>query len=561
MPNVLINGNVNISLGQSDYKAQGGEGIVYVKNNIAYKIYHEPKKMIPEGKILELQKIKTENVLAPKNILYNPKTLKAIGFTMPYVNDTEYLTKLFSKQFKNDHAISISQIIEIISKMQKQLQSLHNEKIIVGDYNEMNFLIDSSFSIPYHIDVDSYQTDNFPCTAIMDTIRDRRLPFGKFDDLSDWFSWAIVSFQVYTGIHPFKGKHPDYKINDLDERMKNNISVFNKEVKLPKSCQDFSMIPKNQLDWYKTIFINGDRSIPPIPGALGFVPGFIPNIISAIGKFKVDLINEYQENIIDVNYFNNSAYVITKNSIYCNNSKWYSFSKNYSKVKLANILGNDPIIAYSENNLAHFISKDNVEIGKIQAFDIMSSEGRIYTISETNQLIENSFEKIGKILHLTNQVAQLCSIYKVFEGVIIQDIFGKRYLTIPYEHQKCTNIEIPELYQYRIIDAKRLKNILILIGEKNGKYDKFTLFFNSDFNSYELKKELDISYMIVNFMIKQNGIIASVINEDTLELFIDNKKGSKELSDCPADINMKLIDGINKVTFINQNKLYSLQTT
>jgi hypothetical protein len=67
--------------------------------------------------------------------------------------------------------------------------------------------------------------------------------------------------------------------------------------------------------------------------------------------------------------------------------------------------------------------------------------------------------------------------------------------------------------------------------------------------------------MIVNFMIKQNGIIASVINEDTLELFIDNKKGSKELSDCPADINMKLIDGINKVTFINQNKLYSLQTT
>ena len=48
-----------------------------------------------------------------------------------------------------------------------------------------SFLIDSSFSIPYHIDVDSYQTDNFPCTAIMDTIRDRRLPFGKFDDLSD----------------------------------------------------------------------------------------------------------------------------------------------------------------------------------------------------------------------------------------------------------------------------------------------------------------------------------------------------------------------------------------
>ncbi len=556
--NVLINGNT-LTLGQAEYKAQGGEGTVYVKNNMAYKIYHDPKKMIQEGKILELQKIKTENVLAPKAILYNPKTLKPIGFVMPYVDNTEYLTKLFSKQFKNDNNISITKIIEIITKMQNQLNSLHKEDIIVGDYNEMNFLIDSSFTIPYQIDVDSYQTKSFPCTAIMDSIRDRRLPFGKFDCMSDWFSWAIVTFQIYTGIHPFKGKHPAYKTTELDERMKNNISVFNSEVKLPKSCSDFSMIPKNQLDWYKSIFINNERTLPPIAGAIGFVNGFTPMVITATGKFKINLINEYLENIIDVNYFNGFTYVITKNNIYCNLSKCYTFKEKYKQIKLSNMIGTDPIIAYLQKDLVYFTTFDNNEINTISSSDLMSTEGRIYTISN-GQLIENYFEKLGKILHLTCVVAQLCSIYKVFEGVIIQDIFGKRHLTIPYEHKKCTDIEIPELYQYRILDAKRIKNIMILIGEKNSKYDRFVFFFNSDFSSYEVKITSDITYTLVNFMIKQNGMIATIINDDTLELFVDNKRGTKELSDCPADINMKLIDGISKVTFINQNKLYSLQT-
>ena len=82
---VLIGGKQKVSLGQKEYKAQGGEGTVYVKNNVAFKIYHDSNKMIPEGKILELQKLTVPNVLSPQQALYDPKT-RFFSFELPLHN-------------------------------------------------------------------------------------------------------------------------------------------------------------------------------------------------------------------------------------------------------------------------------------------------------------------------------------------------------------------------------------------------------------------------------------------------------------------------------------------
>lgn len=553
---VLIGGRQKITLGQNEYKAQGGEGTVYVSNGLAFKIYHDASKMIPEGKLLELKQIKTPNVLSPKDILYSPSSKKAVGFTMPYVDNTEYLTKLFSKGFKDNNNITPAMIVNVITEMQKQLQSLHGECIIVGDYNEMNFLVDSKFSIPYHIDVDSYQTKNFPCTAIMDSVRDRRLPFGKFDDMSDWFAWAIVTFQMYTGIHPFKGRHPDYKTTELDKRMINNVSVFNPDVKIPKNCQDFSAIPKNQLDWYKNVFMKGDRSIPPIAGSIGFVPGFGVVAVTGIGNFKVDLINDYGSRVISVQYFDGFPYTITDKAIYRKRDEVFTFTQPPSHIKLVNVMGHKPVIAIKQNGLVGFFDMNKTKLAEIAADDMMVCNGNLYTISRNGQLIENYFETIGKTLHLTHTVDNISSVYKMFDGVVIQDVFGKRRLSVPYQHNACASIMVPELEGYRIIDAKRIGHVCIIIGEKQGKYDRFVIFFDDTFSTYDVKINSDISYKSVNFTVKQNGMVVSIINDDTLELFMDNKRGTKEIPDCPVEIDMPLYDGIDKILFVNGDKVY-----
>jgi len=208
-----------ITLTSKEYKAAGGQGTVFCKGNTAYKIYHDPKKMIPVAKIQELSQLKRDSILAPIDPLYDHKTQQAVGFTMRYVKEIEFLCQIFTKTFRNDKSISPTDVVTLVTQMQQDLQYIHSMKSLVADYNEMNFLLDKLISIVLHIDVDSWQTPNFKATAIMSSVRDRTVKFGKFSELTDWFSWAVVTFQMYVGIHPFKGRHPKYKASEWEKRM------------------------------------------------------------------------------------------------------------------------------------------------------------------------------------------------------------------------------------------------------------------------------------------------------------------------------------------------------
>ena len=185
--NVSVNGKRKVSLRQRDYLSQGGEGAVYAKKGIAYKIYHDPNAVIPDQKIAELRVLDSPYVMAPRDILYDCGTGQAVGFTMKYVENLEYLCRLFVGNFKKANHISPSDIVEIVKKMQKLLHEIHRKNIVVADYNEMNVLLDTRSGDPYHIDVDSYQTPGFRATAIMESVRDRQFPMGTFNQLATGF--------------------------------------------------------------------------------------------------------------------------------------------------------------------------------------------------------------------------------------------------------------------------------------------------------------------------------------------------------------------------------------
>ena len=63
----------DVTLTHRDYIAEGGEGAVFRKGGLAYKIYHDSSKMIPVAKIKELQGIKKENVT--NSYIYKMKTI------------------------------------------------------------------------------------------------------------------------------------------------------------------------------------------------------------------------------------------------------------------------------------------------------------------------------------------------------------------------------------------------------------------------------------------------------------------------------------------------------
>jgi hypothetical protein len=339
--------------------------------------------------------------------------------------------------------------------------------------------------------------------------------------------------------------------------MEDGISVFDKGVSIPASCQDFSVIPKPHLEWYKRVFVNHDRTRPPLSDqtVLGMVQ---TTMISSTDGFEVDLVADYGSRIIRVYDFNNLLYVVTQDKVFMVNKPYFSFLDSPKKAGLIFVLGEDPVIVTWKNGMVVLLTVKE-EIGRIAASDIMFANGAAYTVSG-GQLLEHTCGKIGK--SLIHQVKVVSSVfdpsYRVFRGVVTQDIVGKCFLVIPFKQKFCTNLSIKELDGHRIIDAVFQVSICIVISEKGGKYFRYTFCFDSECVTYTSRvvelNDIDNADMVV----LQNGVCVTVLGDETVEVFTSNLK-VKEVKNPPFDSSMKLYSDGTKVLFADRNKLHRVK--
>lgn len=558
---ITVAGKGKRSLTQKNYLASGGEASVYKSGQTVYKVYHDQTKICPPDKIKELDAITASNVLKPRDLIYDNKTGKPIGFTMPYIPNTHPLCKLFTKSFRQTNKISNQRIIEIVKRIQETIISIHKAKCLVVDLNELNMLVDDLFKIVYFIDVDSFQTPSFKATAIMDSIRDRLVKNQQFTELSDWFSFAVISFQLYIGIHPYKGIHPDYKPNEWLVRMDNGISVFDPKVTLPKICNNLSVIPKKHLDWFKNIFVKNDRSVPPFPdGVIIAVPDIqIRKVTSYAGDFIIELQSTYNEDIITVFPLLNNIYVVTEKRVYKDMVPLPINIEEASKVYFCSSDNGDIIVGKQLNQLVEFETISGQPIGSIRSSKMMLKNNCIYTICN-EQLVANLF--VTPNVKTVHTVKPVCNISeqnsKFFDGIIFQDLLGKCYVTIPYEKTKCIIFPIPELDKYRILEAKCDQYVIIVIGEHKGKYDRFIIHLNKpgDKQYCVFQKDENISYEAVNFIMLERGVCIVGSNVKS-QIFVSGVK--KDLVNPPFNADTKLFTKNNVVHYIENDKIYTVR--
>ena len=343
--NIYVNGK-KIILGQKDYVTKGGEGSIYKKDNTAFKIYEDVRKMIPLAKIGELNVLDRPTIIKPENPIYN-EDKHLVGFTMEWLGDNILpLCKLFTNGFRDANGVTNDIIIELVETIKNDIHFIHQHKCLIVDGNELNYMVSSDFITPYFIDVNSWQTPSFGATAIMPSIRDWTTT--KFNELTDWFSFAIVSFQLFVGIHPFKGTHKNYKKNDFRKRITDHISVFNPMVSMPHSVRDFNLIPTSYKDWYVKIFENGNRVPPPdLPGAI-MKSQVIVQLIQSTDNFEIREIRCFPEKIL----FHNATLNFTKteNKIYIGKTDYESRDEEVVYTPLEQI----PIFIRLENGKVKF---------------------------------------------------------------------------------------------------------------------------------------------------------------------------------------------------------------
>ena len=563
-----------INLTQRDFIAKGGEGSIYGKGKVAYKVYEDPKKMIPVAKINDLAVLDHPNIIKPEVVLLDSKN-KPIGYTMRLLSDTSVLVSLFTKAFRQRNAIDDTKMLHLVKELQKLIAFIHSKKILVVDLNEMNFLTDSKFVDIYGIDVNSYQTPNFPATAIMDTIRDRQMQGYNFNENTDWFSWAVLAFQMLIGIHPYRGNHPDFehlpKDQRLDARMCKNISVFNKDSTFPKVCQPFDVIPPTLRGWFVDVFEKGYRGLPPKDyAAVAVAIAATIKSVTGTNRFEIHELQEFAEDIIRVFATPTTTVVLTNKHIIIG-SKKFTLPASNAKVALTPKT-EKPIVFWIDNGLKAMDLLTNTPLSvPATGSALLENDGRVYVQNGTHiiELIIADFPTGTKILQKeVGKVMDVLGATQLYDGFILQNMLGKYWATIFPVSGQSYQINFAELSDYQIIDAKYEKGIVVVIGKKlisnkslsnKGQYDRFVFRLSSDYKDYDVWKTEDVVPSGVNFTVADHGVAVLMTEDEHLEAFSINLGSSvKRFEDSVLDADMRLVHRGSKILFSKGKKLYSI---
>jgi len=466
-------------------------------------------------------------------------------------NNTLPIMRLFNTKFWKINNINVNKIIKVVEFIQETLIYIHKKECLVVDFNDLNFLINTfGFSIIYFLDTCAWKTKSFPPMAISPFIRD----YSKkdFDELTDFYSFGIIAFQLFVGTHPFKGTHPNYgnTKEDVLKRMKNGASVYDKGVSLNSAVRDFSIIPLNYNQWFKDLFLHGKRTFP--PGTAGVVTMIKIDKIISKENLSITLYKEFSDEIIYYKQILGKEIFVFKNSIKINNKKYSNCSKNI-------VLDNE-LTPYEVLQKKTMLTLKNLDSGmetetniKIEDFLIIDNE--LYCKNADN-IFHVTIENGKRLLVLVkNKWSVMKYAFKIFPGIIYENIMGKCWFFIPvYQKNWGVSLNIKELDEYRIIDCERKRNILIVIGKKKNELKKFVVKFNNNYNEYKIIGEKD-NIDIISFVVLENGLVINLEDRE-IEIF-DSRFEKDKIKTVKCDIiNMIIVNKGNDVMLIEDTKLW-----
>lgn len=285
---------------------EGGEADVFkVSSTHVAKIYkqedHEsfvslPAPLAQEAKMLAKQKLTLvnkklreypqglgHNVLAPNELILDDKGMVA-GFIMRLIDNP--LTWLqFVDPARRKGNLANDQITKLLLNLLEGTQSLHDKGVVIGDYNDNNFLIKNHAL--YFCDADAYQFGRYPCNTFTQTYVDPKIcqkaphsdsmmMAGPHSVMTDWYAFCVFVAQSLLCWHPYIGQHkpaqgvgkipnglrPLHRFTILDDK---NPKQFRSDVIVPKFVKDLHLgiVTDELAEYLWKVFVKDDRQIFP----------------------------------------------------------------------------------------------------------------------------------------------------------------------------------------------------------------------------------------------------------------------------------------------------------
>lgn len=575
---VFVQGsNTAVDLTQRNFVAQGGQAQIFAKGGTTYKVYHDPANALPIGKIHALSVLTDPRIIRPQQVLVNDKGVP-VGYTTTFVKDAYALCQLFPKSFREREGVTHDITQALVRKLQEGVTHVHSKGVLIVDLNEMNFLVDHGFGEVYFIDTDSYQVPGYPCPVLMESVRDWSVTGHQWSPLSDWFSFAVVSFQMFTGVHPYKGQYKGSEVGfrtklpgDADDdafavtrrRMKSHVSVFHHEVGVPAAVYPFDVIPAAYRAWYKAVFADGKRCAP--PDSFGATVLVMPTVKATLGTGALDImeIGTYDGTINRIFSDGTHLVVVSDKGVWLDQSRvpvphavhGCAFSPKASRAVLAD--GSTQPVP----TLTNLTDRTPVPFS-LAASEVSSHDKRLY-MRAGEQVHEVVLTDVGtQVIASTRPVVNILPhATRLFPGVVVQNLLGSVFVSLLSGPGIARQVRIKELDGYKVLDARFDSGVLMVVGgSKKGTYDRLVFRFD-DADTYDLRIVKDITVTGLNFVVLDSGVCVSLTEEDKLEVF-PAKRGSssmKVVEDKVLGADMILAKHAGSVLFARGNKVYRMK--
>jgi len=562
---VVLEGRGKIVLHASDHIATGGEGSTYRKGQTVVKIYTDPSLMQRDnmvGKIKRLSQIVHPSIVAPQGIV--TERGKPVGYYMAYVQG-EGLSRVFTNTFWKREGFTKQHAITLVEKMRDTVHYAHGAGAILVDANEMNWLVTgpSSSLDPRVIDVDSWAIEQWRPTVIMPSIRDWHTK--GFNELTDWFAWGIVTFQIFTGIHPYKGTLAGYKRGDLEGRMKANASVFMQGVKLNNAVRDFSMIPGPLHDWYVALFHTGERSCPPSARERGVAVFSAGHRMRRVSGATGTLVAEKVYDREDVTQVFPCGVIRTQSGKVIDVRTMRELMRT-TALSCEVIRVNDGwLIAetHAQGLQFHFVHEVSLHVvdvySAVSGRAMMRYGNRLFIITDRG-LTEVAFQNFARPVIVAGMSWQVMAQSTTwFDGVGVQDAFGATYAIMPFGEKACAHVRVPELDALRIITASAGERFGVFVGiDAKGLYQCFTLTFTKGYKSYSVQKSV-VDQVDLNVTILPKGVTARIVEDGKLDIIVPSQNVVKTVEDTFIRSDMILTRMGDSVYVIKDGALWSLR--
>lgn len=533
---LLIEGHGTLTIHDADFLAEGGEGRVYASGRWVVKLYHDPARVIAKGKIGELRRIGWPRVVTPVGLVHDENG-QALGYVMRRLERVMPVARLFANAFWQREGMTYPMALGLLNGMAENIRMIHRAGCLLVDGHELNTLVEEGFTEAYVIDTDSFETPSYPATAVMATIRDPLA--SRFSAGSDWFSFAVIACQLLTGIHPYKGSHPDYAKGDLEGRMRDGVSIFDARTRVPAATRDRKLIPSLWRDWLVKVLQYGERAPPPEgkDAVLLAKPVGAVKPLEAL-RVRFELLFRVDEGIVDHRMQAGREITVT--------AGWFRVGREAyprpapdAEVMILPMAG-APVAAWIHGGRLR-LKRLDVE-GEIpvalNAEGMVRNDNTLFIFREGKAMEVELVEGGGRVFAGVKQRwSLLANATRLWEGFFLTDALGMPTALLPMRPGAAAVVPLPELRGCEVLEARLVRNVLYAVGMQRGSKSLTRLLFRftADFSGYGLERESGIEQAEIGLAVMDTGVMARFVEDGVWELsFSDGNRGDKQRIGDPA---------------------------